>query len=376
MATLKLGSKGNEVKQLQQQLNALGYDLAEDGIYGSKTQTAVRQFQRDNALDADGIVGQKTWAQLGASASAQSPADTPSPTVQQARTRLEQLQAAPQLPDADTHEAQIRALTEQILGSAPFTYDPQADPLYRQALEQADRLGQEAGAQSARQAQQLTGGYEGSYLGETGHALYLQLLDNIQTLLPQLYQLAYGRSLQEANDRMQALSLLRDDADRQYARVRDAQADRSADRASAADAYFTALEADNANRHNQQTAQQEMRQFEAAQARQAWENRLDADRLAWQKSLDSTGSAKTAKKSGGSVLDTYRSRLAAIVARTPKGQDPGEHIAVYLRNVDLTEQQRKKLAKEFDALDAYEQYLNRQTTSTGYMGYGGMPPRF
>ena len=57
---LKKGSKGKEVKQLQE---ALG--IGADGIFGSGTETAVKKFQKDNGLGADGIVGSKTWEAIG-----------------------------------------------------------------------------------------------------------------------------------------------------------------------------------------------------------------------------------------------------------------------------------------------------------------------
>ena len=60
MNTLKLGSKGNEVKALQGKLN-----LIEDGIFGPITEEAVKNFQNKNGLIADGIVGPKTWEKLG-----------------------------------------------------------------------------------------------------------------------------------------------------------------------------------------------------------------------------------------------------------------------------------------------------------------------
>lgn len=57
--TLKRGSKGNEVVQVQ---TLLGIDA--DGIFGKKTEAAVKAFQAANGLKVDGIVGKQTWAAL------------------------------------------------------------------------------------------------------------------------------------------------------------------------------------------------------------------------------------------------------------------------------------------------------------------------
>lgn len=60
MTTIKLGSRGNDVKILQGVLN-----LIQDGIFGPLTQEAVKEFQKSNRLVPDGIVGTKTWDKLG-----------------------------------------------------------------------------------------------------------------------------------------------------------------------------------------------------------------------------------------------------------------------------------------------------------------------
>ena len=57
---LERGSKGEEVKELQK---ALG--IAADGIFGAGTEAVVKNFQQENGLDYDGIVGKKTWEKLG-----------------------------------------------------------------------------------------------------------------------------------------------------------------------------------------------------------------------------------------------------------------------------------------------------------------------
>lgn len=59
MIILKKGSRGSDVKVLQKALH-----LYEDGIFGSLTEEAVKEFQKANGLVADGIVGERTWAKI------------------------------------------------------------------------------------------------------------------------------------------------------------------------------------------------------------------------------------------------------------------------------------------------------------------------
>jgi len=61
--TLRRGAHGDRVKQIQSDLQ-----LSTDGIFGAKTEAALRQFQREHGLVPDGIVGPKTWASLEVSA--------------------------------------------------------------------------------------------------------------------------------------------------------------------------------------------------------------------------------------------------------------------------------------------------------------------
>lgn len=62
--TLKMGSKGPDVKRLQELLNKKGYQLKVDGDFGTLTQAAVKNFQRVHSLTDDGVVGPLTWGKL------------------------------------------------------------------------------------------------------------------------------------------------------------------------------------------------------------------------------------------------------------------------------------------------------------------------
>lgn len=57
---LKIGSRGKEVKELQEFL-----EIGADGIFGKGTAAAVKAWQRVNSLDDDGIIGPATWDAMG-----------------------------------------------------------------------------------------------------------------------------------------------------------------------------------------------------------------------------------------------------------------------------------------------------------------------
>lgn len=81
--TLAIGSRGPSVTQLQQLLRNQGFDPGPiDGIFGSRTQAAVRAFQQEVDLVVDGIVGIRTWTALGVNCGT-----TPPPSTCPAGTR-------------------------------------------------------------------------------------------------------------------------------------------------------------------------------------------------------------------------------------------------------------------------------------------------
>jgi peptidoglycan hydrolase-like protein with peptidoglycan-binding domain len=61
---LQQGSVGTAVRRLQGLLNGAGFAIAIDGNFGPTTRAAVIQFQRQQGLVADGVVGDRTWDQL------------------------------------------------------------------------------------------------------------------------------------------------------------------------------------------------------------------------------------------------------------------------------------------------------------------------
>lgn len=62
--TVDRGDQGSAVRGAQRQLNAYGYQLAVDGIFGVLTEGSTFDFQRQNGLSVTGVVGSSTWRTL------------------------------------------------------------------------------------------------------------------------------------------------------------------------------------------------------------------------------------------------------------------------------------------------------------------------
>jgi putative chitinase len=92
---LKVGSRGEEVKQLQAKLG-----LGADGVFGPGTEAAVKRWQSANGLTADGLVGDGTWKKMfGEGVSSQSSVITePAPVAITGELKLENLRG--HIPDA------------------------------------------------------------------------------------------------------------------------------------------------------------------------------------------------------------------------------------------------------------------------------------
>jgi hypothetical protein len=62
--TQRRGDSGTYVSLIQDALRYHGYSLTVDGVFGSQTESVVKQFQKDQGITDDGIVGPRTWKEL------------------------------------------------------------------------------------------------------------------------------------------------------------------------------------------------------------------------------------------------------------------------------------------------------------------------
>jgi putative chitinase len=109
---LKVGSRGEEVKQLQQKLG-----LGADGVFGPGTETAVKKWQAANGLTADGLVGNGTWSKMfGESISAKTVITEPLNIANSGPLKLENLRG--HIPD--TVITQIPDVAEKFQINTPL----------------------------------------------------------------------------------------------------------------------------------------------------------------------------------------------------------------------------------------------------------------
>lgn len=229
--TISYGSSGEDVKKLQKYLNENGYSLSVDGQFGSKTQNAVRDYQKKNGLSADGIVGDKTWAKLYSSKSKSESkpknngtsstgsdttfTETPRPEyqksagVQVAEKKVENWENSAPKPYESKYSDEIESILSDILNREPFSYNMNADPLYQQYRDLYIANGRKAMEDTVGAASALTGGYGNSYAVTAGSQSYHEYLDQLTDVAIKLRDRAYEQYGDEGDKLIADVTLLR-----------------------------------------------------------------------------------------------------------------------------------------------------------------------
>lgn len=241
---LRQGSQGSDVTELQKMLNSTGYgyNLDEDGIFGSKTLAAVKDYQQRNNLAVDGIVGTNTWGALtggqgdSSSNTTNAPAQTeslafnyeaykPSDNVAQAEALLQQQLAQKPGDYTSAWQSQLNDIIQKIQNREKFTYDLNGDALYQQYKDQYMTQGKLAMMDTMGQAAAMTGGYGNSYAQTAGQQAYQGYLQGLNDKVPELYQLALSKYNAEGDEMYNQASLLAGMEDQDYGRYRDTVSD-------------------------------------------------------------------------------------------------------------------------------------------------------
>lgn len=279
---LRHGSQGDEVKEWQEFLNTQGYNLDVDGIFGDLTTNATSEWQKKNGLSVDGKVGEESWGMaetLRSNAGTNTSTNTSTNTTATAKPTVSPLPAAPTydttswndteagkaaLGDYNTakdavnnygdftyedyvmgedaqgakdalnaHNAnkpgeyqsqwqsQLDALMNSIMNRDKFSYDLNGDALYQQYKDKYIQQGKLAMGDAIGQASAMTGGYGNSYAQSVGQQQYQAQLQNLNDIVPELYQMALDKYNMEGQELYNQYGLVADRENTDYGRYRD-----------------------------------------------------------------------------------------------------------------------------------------------------------
>ena len=258
---VQYGAQGTNAKILQQMLNRNGYKLDVDGIFGDNTLAAVKDYQQKNGLKVDGIVGQDTWGALSGDTSktyTTTPATNPntkgandaqyktnkpftykdfdygdftygdyqeSDLVKNAYDALQAQLAQKPGEYKSQWQTQLDDIINKILNREKFSYDLNGDALYQQYKDKFIQQGKMAMGDAIGQASAMTGGYGNSYAQSVGQQMYQKELQNLNDIVPELYQMALDKYNREGDELYNQYAMLGDRENMDYSRHRDSVAD-------------------------------------------------------------------------------------------------------------------------------------------------------
>lgn len=120
-----------------------------------------------------------------------------------------------------SYDGQLYDIYNSIVNRDKFNYSVNDDALYQQYAQQYADMGRLAMQDTMGQAAALTGGYGSSYAQSVGQQQYDAYLQQLNDVVPELYQQAYGRYQDEGNQLMQQYAMLGDLRDQEYSRYQD-----------------------------------------------------------------------------------------------------------------------------------------------------------
>lgn len=115
----------------------------------------------------------------------------------------------------------MNGIIESIKKRPDFQYDLNGDALYQQYKDKYIQQGKMAMADTMGQAAAMTGGYGSSYASTAGNQAYQASLENLNDIVPQLYQMAYDKYNNETQDLYNQYGLASDQRNFEYGQWTD-----------------------------------------------------------------------------------------------------------------------------------------------------------
>lgn len=249
---------------------------------------------------------------------------TPSAETQAAKTALDNVLANKPAAYESAYQDKIDSITNQYLNRDKFSYDFNADALYKQYNDNYKKQAAMGMQNTMAQAAAQTGGYGNSYAATAGNLAYQNEMSNLNNIIPELYQQAYGRYQDEGNEMLNKVNLLQAQEDSAYNRHRDGVADWQTDRSYYDNAYNNTRNFDYGQFNDNRNYNYQMRRDDVSDeqwARQYAYQKL-RDSIAdeqWQKEYElNKAAAAAAKKGSGSSGSSGTKKKNASTKSTKK----------------------------------------------------------
>lgn len=335
----------------------------------------------------------KTTSTASKTQSSTKPVYKPSSQAQNAQNRLTKWEQNKPGEYESAYGQQIEDLLASVLDREEFQYDISSDPLYQQMKEQYMVLGNRAMRDTMGQAAALTGGYGSSYSQTVGQQSYEASLSGLQSLAPQLYELAYQRYQDTGADMRENLSLLQALEEAAYGRYRDTVGDYYTDRdyyAGRADEWydrdFSQYESALAAwQKEQQAAYQKAKddrdfayqQQQDALAQANWEKeyalqqqKLAASLAKSASSSSSSSSSSSKKKESDDELEIDKTPVkdhyyATLIQARYQGATPSDIASIIYHFNGITDGQKAYLAQKQGVTSLYKKLLEKYAAQKG-----------
>lgn len=242
--TLQEGSKGYETSLWQKYLQSNGYyDGAIDGNYGPKTVAATKAFQKAHGLTEDGIAGDVTLGKAGFTKFNYTPTikqyetgswddSTEGKAALDAKNNIFTSIYGTYNPEKGKYEGGFGPFTfsqadvlegvkQDIDKLKPFSYNIDEDALYQQYKDKYVQQAKLAMADTMGQAAAMTGGYGSSYAQSVGQQAYQGQLDNLNDIIPELYQMALDKYTMDKDALYDKYGMLISEYNREYGEYGD-----------------------------------------------------------------------------------------------------------------------------------------------------------
>ena len=369
MATkLWRGNTGSSVLDLQQKLNRNGYNLDEDGVFGSNTYNAVLDYQRRNNLAVDGVVGDETWGSLGKVQSAPAQQSTQKSTYtpydpgsdkayQEALKKQQEAENSKPGEYQGAYDQQLKDIYDKIMNREKFSYDLAGDPLWQQYKDQYTQQGRMAMMDTMGQAANLTGGYGNSYSQAVGQQQYNAYMQQLAAVMPELYDRARDAYDAEGNRMLQEYQLTGDLAADDYSKYQDAYNRWLTERSYAKDNADTAYDRgynqwlqELTQRNKDREFEESVRQYNESLAEQ--KRQYDASLASRYSSGGGSGGSggSSSSKSGSSSVTVSRGKESAAGAGTTSFSNIQRTIRGYMQT-GHPEQAEQLIASVWNQLD-------------------------